>query len=176
MSYLRVEAMITTPEEGGYSAKMYDRASFLMFLETEIARTTGINGDLSLLLVKGGLRVGEAVVNNTRPFGIRGELQKNVYGIILPDLNIANSMKIVSMILTATPTEHPIFGLATLRRAGSKTEFSQPLFERATQALSISNSKKTGQPVTIMLTSDQSISEDQLPSIIQGKASILVRK
>ncbi len=174
MSYLGVEAMITTPEEGGYSAKMYDRASFLMFLEAEIARTTGINGDLSLLLVKGGLRVGEAVVNNTRPFGIRGELQKNVYGIILPDLNIANSMKIVSMILTDTPKEHPIFGLATLQRVGSKTEFSQPLFERATQALSIS--KKTGQPVTIMLTSNQSLSKDQLPSIIQGKASILVHR
>ncbi len=176
MSYLRVEAMITTPEEGGYSAKMYDRASFLVFLELEIARTTGISGDLSLLLVQGGLRVGEAVVNNTRPVGIRGELQKNVYGVILPDLNIEDSIKKVGMILTDTPTEHPTFGLATLQRVGSKTEFSQSLFERATQALSMSNSKKTGQPVTIMLTSNQSLSEDQLPSIIQGKASILIHR
>jgi|SRR3989344_7021403 len=169
-----IEAMVRNPEEGGYTTVMYDERSFGVFLEDEVARSTTIDGDLTLLLVAGnGISVAEAVVKNTRPFGIRGELRRDLIGVILPDFDLLESTKVAGQILQDVLQTQVSVSLALLQKIGRRYEVAKPLYERATEGLTAV--KRRGQQIAIILATGQSLTQDQLPQNLRHK-TILVRK
>jgi hypothetical protein len=160
------------PENSRFYKDIYDKESFGVFLDEEVKRCIGINGNLVIMLIEStGPAVAQTIKNNIHPVGIGGKLGEDTFGIIFPDNDILESLVFIDRITATLPNSQIFFSLAKLQVANGRGEVSKSLLERVKLGLIDARNDKKDR-VIVRLTPNQAnlkIPVNQLPNGIKDK-------